>query len=44
MRFQKVGAGETPINCRCGRGDMQVAKNFLPIVHLMFSNLQTWPR
>ena len=26
------------------RGDMQVAENFLPIVHLVFSNLKTWLR
>ena len=26
------------------RGDMQVAKTFLPIIHLVFSNLKTWLR
>jgi len=26
------------------RGDMQVAETFLPIVHLVFSNLKTWLR
>ena len=25
-------------------GDMQVAETFLPIIHLVFSNLTTWPR
>jgi transposase-like protein len=37
---------------RCGylhaavpeRGDMQVAETFLPIIHLVFSNLKTWLR
>lgn len=26
------------------RGDMQVAETFLPIIHLVFSNLKTWLR
>ncbi|EQD79625.1 putative transposase, partial [mine drainage metagenome] len=26
------------------RGDMQIAETFLPIVHLVFSNLKTWLR
>jgi transposase-like protein len=26
------------------RGDMQVAESFLPIIHLVFSNLKTWLR
>ena len=26
------------------RGDMQIAETFLPIIHLVFSNLKTWLR
>lgn len=35
----KYGYSHTPV---AERGDMQVAEEFLPIVHLIFSNLKSW--
>lgn len=37
----KHGYDHTPV---AGRGDPQVAEEFMPIIHLVFSNLKTWLR
>jgi transposase-like protein len=40
-KLGESGYGHTAV---AERGDRQVAEHFLPIIHLVFSNLQTWLR
>jgi transposase-like protein len=42
--YAKLGEGGYCHTAVVERGDMQVAETFLPIIHLVFSNLKTWLR
>jgi transposase-like protein len=42
--YAKLGDGGFSHTAVAERGDMQVAETFLPIIHLVFSNLKTWLR
>jgi transposase-like protein len=42
--YAKLGEHGYPHTAVAERGDMQVAETFLPIIHLVFSNLKTWLR
>jgi len=42
--YARLGEGGYCHTAVVERGDMQVAETFLPIIHLVFSNLKTWLR
>ena len=42
--YAKLGERDYCHTAIAERGDMQVAETFLPIIHLVFSNLKTWLR
>ena len=42
--YSKLGERGFSHTAVAERGDMQVAETFLPIIHLVFSNLKTWLR